>query len=239
MKVGSRYLMLCWLVLASVSWAKEDVQQLLYEDNFDGDLSQWVVEQAEGGVTKISDGSLDINDAKGCTVWFKHELKGAIMIKYDAVMVKEDGKFDRVSDLNCFWMAKDPEHPNDIFANKKRGGLFKNYHYLRLYYVGYGANKNTTTRYRRYPGGGERPNLPEHDLRDEKFLHTPNKVIKVKIIADGDRVQYWRDGEIVFDINDKEPFTEGWFGFRTVRNHLKIDNFKVFALKSTGKAQLK
>ena len=152
-------------------------------------------------------------------------------------MIKQGGPRDRVSDLNCFWMAIDPKHPKDIFANKKRKGSFKNYHSLRLYYVGYGANNNTTTRFRRYPGGGARPCLPEHDLRDKKFMHTPNKMLKIRIVADGGRIQYFRNGEIVFDFLDKEPFVEGWFGFRTVRNHMRIDNFRVYSLARPKKGR--
>ena len=205
-------------------------QQLIYTDDFDKDLSQWLVEQMAGGTTTLKDGQLDINDAEGCTVWFKQKLTGSVMITYEATMIKEGGKYDRASDLNCFWMAIDPKNPNDLFADKKRGGLFRNYHPLRLYYVGYGANDNTTTRFRRYPGGGARPCLPEHDLRDKEFMHTPNRTILIQIIADGDKIRYLRDGKVVFNVKDKNPFTEGWFGFRTVRNHMRIDNFKVYQL---------
>ena len=206
--------------------------KLIAKDNFDKDLSQWVVEQMEGGSTKLINGQLDINDAKGCTVWFKKKLSGSIMIEYEATMIKAGGKHDRVSDLNCFWMATDPKHPESIFTDKKRGGSFKNYHPLKLYYVGYGANNNTTTRFRRYVGDGTRPCLPEHDLSDQKFLHKPNKTIKIQIIADGNRIKYLRDGLIVFDFHDKNPHTEGWFGIRTVRNHLRIDNFRVYQLRA-------
>lgn len=229
--------MMLFAASASLAFAKETKRELLYQDDFSGDLSQWVVEQVEGGTTKVHGGQLEINDAKGCTVWFKEKLGGPIMIEYDAVMVKRGGEYDRVSDLNCFWMAVDPKNPEDLFADKGRGGVFPNYHPLRLYYMGYGANKNTTTRFRRYPGGGERPVLPEHDLRDKKYTHVPNKVLKVKIIADGETIQYWRDGEKVIDFEDKNPFTEGWFGFRTVRNHMRIDNFRVYRLVRAEKSK--
>ena len=204
--------------------------KLLHKDDFEKDLSQWVVEQMPGGTTDVKKGKLEINDAKGCTVWFKQKLSGAIMIEFDATLIKKGGKHDRVSDLNCFWMATDPKNPKDLFADKKRGGSFKNYHPLKLYYVGYGANKNTTTRFRRYPGGGERPVLPEHDKKEKKWLHTPNKTLKIQIITDGIKIQYLRDVEIVFDFVDKNPHKEGWFGFRTVNNHMQIDNFKVYRL---------
>ncbi|MEM8954840.1 MAG: DUF6250 domain-containing protein [Verrucomicrobiota bacterium] len=203
---------------------------LLYEDDFAGDLSQWVVEQMPGGTTEVRDGRLEIDDAKGCTVWFREKLSGPLLIEFEATMIAEGGKHDRVSDLNCFWMAIDPEHPEDLFADEARGGSFKNYHALRLYYVGYGANNNTTTRFRRYPGDGSRPNLPEHDLRDERFRHRGNETVKIQIIVDGRTIRYLRDGEIVFDFEDREPYTEGWFGFRTVRNRMRIDDFRVYRL---------
>jgi hypothetical protein len=101
----------------------------------------------------------------------------------------------------------------------------------RLYYVGYGANENKRTRFRRYPGDGTKPLLPEHDLKDQKLMNVPNKKLKIQLIADGNRIQFLRDGEIVFDFTDKAPFREGWFGFRTVRNHMRLDQFRVYQLK--------
>ncbi|MEJ6701591.1 MAG: DUF6250 domain-containing protein [Akkermansiaceae bacterium] len=229
------YVITTYCTITSALLAKDtpiDIAEskLLYKDDFNGDLSQWVIEQMTGGTTTIKNEQLDINDAKGCTVWFKHKLTGAIMIEFEASLIKKGGQYDRLSDLNCFWMATDPKNPKDLFANQKRGGLFKNYHPLRLYYVGYGANHNTTTRFRRYPGDSSRPCLPGHDLQDKKFMHTANKTIKIQIIAKDSKIQYLRDGVIVFNFTDKAPYSEGWFGLRTVNNHMKIDNFRVHQL---------
>lgn len=211
------------------------VGEVLYSDDFDRGLAQWVVEQQPGGTAKIRDGRLEIDDRKGCTIWLKTPLEGAVMIEYEVVVIKKGGPNDRGSDLNCFWMARDPKSPDDLMANRAaRQGRFKNYHPLRLYYVGYGANNNTTTRFRRYPGGGERPMLPEHDLRDPKYMLRYNAPIKIQIVARGEAIQYLRDGEIVIDFRDPEPFTSGWFGFRTVRNHMTVDKFRVYQLKPAG-----
>lgn len=207
-----------------------DNPELIYSDNFDTDLTNWVVEIQEGGTAEIMDGEFDIFAEKGCTIWFKHKLKSPVMIEYEATMVDEGGRRDRVSDLNCFWMAIDPEHPDNIFADTTREGHFPNYHPLRLYYVGYGGNSNSTTRFRRYPGGGERPLLPEHDLTDPEYLLQGNKTMKIQLVADGKKIQYWRDGELIYDVTDEHPYLEGWFAFRTVRNHMKVDNFKVYRL---------
>ncbi len=201
---------------------------LLHQDDFEKDLSQWVVEQQPGGSVKLEKGALDIDDRGGCTVWFKHKLDAPVLIAFDVTMVQADGPNDQVSDLNAFTMAIDPKHPEDIFArSKERQGKFKNYHHLRLYYVGYGANRNTTARFRRYPGDGTRPVKPEHDL---KAKHKPNQVRHVQILVAEGRYQYWVDGAKVFDVADTEPFTSGWFAFRTVRNHMKIDRFRVWRL---------
>ncbi|MGJ8673847.1 DUF6250 domain-containing protein [Rubritalea sp.] len=216
------------VVLAGDMVSSERV--LIYQDDFDADLSQWVVEQAEGGSVEQHGGELVIDDAKGCTVWFKEKLKGAIVIEFEVTMVQAGGKNDRVSDLNCFWMAIDPKHPENLFGNKNRGGIFRNYDSLRLYYVGYGANKNTTTRFRRYPGDGTRPCLPEHDFKIGEFQNTPHEVVKVQITSDGETIEYKHGDIVVFQIKDEEPFTAGWFGLRTVRNHMRIDNFRVYAL---------
>jgi hypothetical protein len=223
--------------VAAVASPKQDVAvpakgKILYADDFSGDLSLWVAEQQGDGSIEIKDGKLRILSPGGSTVWLKHKLTGPVLIEYTAVMVDEGGPHDRVSDLNCFWMAIDPKNPDDLFADTERGGKFGNYHPMRLYYVGYGANDNTTTRFRRYPGGGARPLLPEHDLTDKKFMHSPNQPIRIQIVSDGSTIQFFRDGEVVYDIHDPEPFTEGWFGFRTVRNHMTIDDFKVYRLKN-------
>jgi len=208
------------------------VGELVFFDDFENDLSQWVIEQMPGGKVRVIDGKLDIDDAGGCTVWFKQKIGGSVLIEFDVTMVNEGGANDRVSDLNFFWMASNPSNPRDFFANSaKRHGDFKNYHPLRLYYVGYGANDNTSTRFRRYPGDGSRPLLPEHDLSEPKLMNVPNKTIHLQVFADKNRIGLKRDGDIIFDFFDKDPFQEGWFGFRTLKNHMRIDQFRVRRIK--------
>lgn len=204
--------------------------KLLYSDAFNS-IDNWVVEQQPSGTTMIKDDVLEIVDAKGCTVWFKNKLSGRIKIAYDATIIANGGPQDRVSDMNCFWMATDPNSLNDFFKNSKfRAGRFSNYHNLKLYYVGYGGHDNSKTRFRRYNGTKDRPLLPEHDLTNEKFLITANKMMHIEIVVDGNYTSYSRDGQIVFEINDLAPYTEGYFGFRTVNNHMKIENFSVVSL---------
>ena len=212
--------------------------ELLASDDFKKDLSQWVVEQTPHGTTRLKDGALEIddgagpNDKGGCTVWFRQKFSGPILIEYEATMIQQGGPNDRVSDMNCFWMASDPKHPDDLFAGSAgRAGKFAQYDSLRLYYVGYGANGNVTTRFRRYPGDGTRPlDAGKGEFLDPKFMNVPNRTVKIQLIADGEHVQFLRDGELIFDFTDPSPFREGWFGLRTVRNHMKIDRFRVYRL---------
>ena len=153
------------------------------------------------------------------------------MITYDAFIIENSGPHDRVSDMNCFWMANDLDNPTNLFANsKKRRGKFSNYDALRLYYMGVGGNDNGTTRFRRYVGNGERPLLPEYDFKDPKYMLRPNQVYHIKIIAYENVIRYYRNDVLMVDFLDNDPYTSGFFGFRTVNNHMTIDNFKVYQL---------
>jgi len=183
----------------------------------------------------LAEGILEIKDVGGATVWFKNMITSPVLIEYDVQVIDQGGEFDRLSDLNCFWMATDPCNPDDIFANSsKRDGSFKNYHGMRLYYVGLGGNDNTSTRFRRYPGDGTRPLLKEHDLKQKKFLLEANKIYHIELVANENTIQYIRDGEVIFDFYDPAPYKKGWFGFRTVKSHLKIDNFKVWQIQNNN-----
>lgn len=191
----------------------------------------WVIEQQPKGTAIFKNNTLEVVDAKGCTIWFKNKLEGNLTIEYDITIIDEGEKYDRVSDMNCFWMANDPKNPDDFFKDSKnRAGHFPNYHHLKLYYVGYGGHNNTKTRFRRYNGSINRPLLVEHDLSDEKFMITANKKMHIKIVVKDNFTSYARDGEIIYKVNDTEPYKSGYFGFRTVNNHKIIENFKVSKL---------
>ena len=205
--------------------------RLLYTEDFRQGLDRWFVEAQEPATVTVGNGVLDIDTPEGLTAWFRPMLTGPVMIEYEALMVSEGGKNDRVSDLNAFWMATDARSPGDIFATP-RNGAFASYDAMRTYYVGQGGNYNTTTRFRRYIGqAGNRPLLPEHDLSGFEDMLTPNRWQTVRLIAFGDLIQYWRDGKKVFEYRDPEPYTEGWFGIRTTRNHMRVRNLRIQALE--------
>lgn len=197
------------------------------------DLDYWSAE-IEGPSSQLSiiDGALDMEASGGATVWLKEKLRSPLEIKYTAYVVGGDGPNDRVSDLNCFWMAQDPRCLDNIFscADTLRTGKFSDYHQLQTYYVGYGGHNNTKTRFRRYTGTGDRPLLPEHDLAAPHLI-VPNTDIRVHIKVYPKRTTYAINDEVIFDISDEAPYEEGWFAFRTVRNHLRIKEFSIHPLK--------
>jgi hypothetical protein len=203
--------------------------KLLYADDFRTGLSRWTAELEKPGIVKANDGLLEIDVPAGCTVWFRPELQGPVMIRYQATMVRRGGANDRVSDLNSFWMARDARSPGDFFA-AKRSGKFADYNQLLAYYVGQGGNYNSTTRFRRYIGDPElRPLLPEHDLTAPLLdANTPHEI---QVIANGNRIQYFYDGKATFDFEDAEAYRRGRFGFRTTFSHVEIRDFRVYRVK--------
>ena len=201
--------------------------ELLYQENFDHGIMNWVVETPASSYSKVEtkNGKLVIDVDHGATIWFNKKLSGNILIEYNRKVIMDDGHNDRLSDLNQFWMATDPRQEN-VFT---RSGKFSEYDSLRLYYAGFGGNSNTTTRFRKYLGNGERKLFS--DLQDEEHLLQPNKTYFIQILVYNGTTKVFVDGEQYFSFKDNEPLTEGFFGFRTVKSHQEINDFKVYRLK--------
>ena len=174
----------------------------------------------------------EILSPKGLTLWRKEKMSGRVTIEYDAcVVVEKEG--DRLSDLNCFWMASDPKHPDNIWKREKwRSGIFLNCYSLQLYYMGYGGNYNSTTRFRRYDGNEAGITDPKvrpailKEYTDTEHLLKANHWYHIKITNENNRVSYYIDGKRLVDFRDAEPLTEGWFGFRTTLSRTRITNFR-------------
>src|SRR5690242_12592580 len=83
------------------------IDQVIASDDFRGSDAQWVSELENGGKVQVHDRKLEIDVPAGCTVWFKPKISGPALIEYDATVINAGGPNDRVSDLNCFWMATD------------------------------------------------------------------------------------------------------------------------------------
>lgn len=190
----------------------------------------WIME-SEGPCTATFRGdTAEFVAPKGLSVWRKDKMSGRTVIEYDAQVVTE-GPDDRLSDLNCFWMASDPKASDPWKNLKKRGGKFVNSYALQLYYLGYGGNHNSTTRFRRYNGDERGVDDPAFrpaiikEYTDADHLLKPGKWYHIKITHDGLRTQYFIDGERIVDFRDPEPLTEGWFAFRTTLSRTRLTNF--------------
>ena len=227
--------------------------------------SYWSVESESPDyrVEFVGEG-VEITAPKGLTMWYRKPVEAPCVIEYDArVMQEREG--DRLSDLNCFWMASDPA-AEDVFARAaERGGKFANCATLQLYYVGYGGNYNSTTRFRRYNGMPDPALLqeytdPAHLLEANRWYHirlvcgapagSDNSVMagsENPVMAGSDnsvmagsdnsvmagsdrpsmRVEYWIDGERLFDYTDPTPLASGWFGFRTTLSRTQFRGFRI------------
>jgi len=200
---------------------------LIFKEDFDTDLKNWISEFAPSStsIVAIKNGKLVIDVPGGATVWLNKKLSGNLLIEYKRKVILDNGPNDRLSDLNQFWMATDPKNKN-LFT---RTGVFAQYDSLLLYYVGFGGNTNSTTRFRKYNGKGDRVLLT--DLTDKPYLLEPNKEYSIKIIVYNGLTKFFVDDVEYFSFQDKEPLREGYFGFRTTKSRQEMDDFRIYSLK--------
>lgn len=211
------------------SCVQERTNLILFDKSVLSDSTMWEVEQGDYGNVLFTKEGIEIIDGSGCTVWFKTKLKQPVVIEYDIMVIDKGDEFDRLSDMNVFWLASDPKHSDDLFYNNHgRKGEFQQYDSLQLYYVGMGGHDNTRTRYRRYDGLGNKNLEEQHNLSHNEVLLEPNKVYTIRIETNENRVIYMRDEKVIYDIIDDDPLQMGWFGFRTWRSHQFISNLKIF-----------
>lgn len=176
----------------------------------------------------------EILSPKGLTLWRKEQMKAGMTVEYDACVVDEGRSGDRLSDMNCFWLASDP-NAKDLWARAAwRSGIFARCYTLQMYYLGYGGNHNTTTRFRRYDGdeagvedASKRPAILK-EYTDEAHLLKANHWYHVKIESKMGHTRYFIDGECIVDYFDPKPLERGWFGFRTTLSRIRIANFQAY-----------
>ena len=83
-------------------------------------VQQWKIEDASHVLQIIERAdTLELMVPDGLTMWYRQRLAGDYEISYRICMVMQGGKYDRLSDLNCFWAANDPKYPNDLFARSQ------------------------------------------------------------------------------------------------------------------------
>ena len=193
--------------------------------------THWRLE-AESPDTRIllKKDTLDITSPKGLSLWWDECVEAPCTITYRACVIMEGGSCDRLSDLNCFWMAT----PSPLYGLSQRGGRFVESYRLQCYYLGYGGNYNTTTRFRRYDGDTLAIANPERrppilkEYTDSAHLLRPNHWYAIRIEVHADvRTRYFLDDKLLVDYLDPNPLRQGWFAFRTTWSHTRLTAFHI------------
>jgi len=225
------------MTLSQLLFAKSDLsKKTLIKEDFSKYEENWYTESEKTYTLSYNtkDCYLDIVAEKGLTLWYKTPLKKNFKLSFQAFLVNEGGQFDRVSDLNFFWMAKDPVNPKNIFKRSEfRKGVFGKYYSLDMYYLGIGGNSNTTTRFRDYNGDydefekeGKRPEII-FEYTDSLHLLKPGHWYEVFITVFNNRTTVVVDGVEYVNYVDFSMPESGWFGFRTTQNHMRLSNFTI------------
>ena len=239
------------LLFSSSALLADDLTSCLTEQEF---RQHWTIESESSDYQlHFLHDTLEVVAPKGLTLWRNERMEGRTVVEYDACLMDEGREGDRVSDLNCFWMASDPKgklksgeqrttdggpQTGSVFTRmKQRSGVFRRCYTMQLYYLGYGGNSNTTTRFRRYraeagtmtEGEALQPEqLPQviREYTDAAHLNVANRWRHIRVEADGMKIRYYIDGECLVDYRDREPLTSGWFGVRTTWSRLRIAHFR-------------
>lgn len=200
--------------------------KILFEDQFSNLSSHWLLETQSANPAKLTvdSGRMIIDAGKDATVWLDQPLSGNLLIDCYREVWMRNGAHDRLSDMNFFWMATDPR--NKILFTRK--GIFKEYDSLQLYYAGIGGNTNTTTRFRKYTGNGDKPVLQEYT--DSPHLLKANHRYHIQILIRDGLTECRVDGATWFSYQDPLPFTSGYFGFRTTKSRQVISGFTIYRL---------
>ncbi|SDZ14093.1 rhamnogalacturonan endolyase [Rhodonellum ikkaensis] len=200
---------------------------LIFESDFSQplDLDTWKIEMDSTPNSSVytQNGKLVMDTEGGVTVWLDLELEGNYEISYSRKVVLDSGKNDRISDLNQFWAASDPTSKG-MFT---RSGQFESYDDMHLYYVGFGGNHNSTTRFRKYDQG-EKPVLGEY--LEGPYLLQANHDYQIKTICKDGKVSFLVDDVLFFEYKDPEPLTSGYFGFRSTWSRQEISDLTITRL---------
>lgn len=135
----------------------------LYGQKVQRDLllkKHWVIESQDSDSTFVHWGNdrVTVDGKAGVTLWLDQRLEGHYAIEYDRKIRLSEVHFPRLSDMNQFWAAVDPKKDSPFGRN----GKLESYNDLVLFYMGFGGNTNTTTRFRLYDGKGNRLLLKEY-----------------------------------------------------------------------------
>ena len=199
------------------------IGSVLYEDKLNDPSvfnKNWVVQMSKADsnimrYARIEAKKLHVHDPRGCTIWLKNKLKGAIMISYKVTASSNFNESNNIvpRDINQFWMAQTPDSidvnaKGGLFDAKKYNGEFKSYDPLQTYYAstggGHTTDYNKTIRLRRYPRKINNVQVAHQGANsrddDKAFLIQPDKEYLIQLVAADDIVQYIFNGKIVYQL---------------------------------------
>ncbi|MBI3348634.1 MAG: hypothetical protein HY020_15680 [Burkholderiales bacterium] len=232
-------------LLAAAHWceAPRNLEPVAVDD-FRAGLARWRLEaEDERTVVTAAGGVLDIATPAGLSLWWREPLAGDYAIRFTAVALPAPASAGphagRISDLNVFWNALEADGSEPY----PRSGKFAGYDTLPTYYVGFGANANTTTRLRLYDGRqrrllagfadaasaepGEQPMTRDTRLRLAQPLSI-EIISRQPTAADPVHLRWRADSNEVFTRADANPRLQGYFALRTTASRLQIRDFQVF-----------
>lgn len=105
---------------------------------------------------------------------------------------------------------------------------------------GYGGNNNTTTRFRKYYG--KYYNVDNNKIKpliqeyiDAEHLLQPNRWYKVIITVAKGKTSFEVNGEKLFELTDKELYSDGYFGIRLLSNRALLRDLQSIIYKTRVK----
>lgn len=237
-------LTLALLPLAATAWCEAPHKlEPVATDDFRAGLARWRLEaEDERAVVTAQGGVLDIATPAGLSLWWREPLSGDYAVRFTAVVLPAPATAGtlagRLSDLNMFWNALEA----DGSEPSPRSGKFAGYDGLPTYYVGFGANGNTTTRLRLYDGNQRRlltgfadgaiAEPGEQPMTRETRLHA-GKPLSIEIVSrqptatDPVHLRWAADSNEVFTRADPNPRLHGYFALRTTASRLQIRDFQI------------
>ncbi|MFN8353586.1 MAG: DUF6250 domain-containing protein [Spirosomataceae bacterium] len=219
-------LLMIWLIVLTFGGGQSTAQRrVLFKDNFNKTFNTryWFVEKltTPHNQVEVRDGQLVMDVSGGATVWLTKELGDNWRLDFDRTVVVNGGVNDRLSDFNMFWQAKDPRSTT-LWG---RNPAFEQYDSLLMYYVGFGGNHNTTTRFRKYQGNGERTLLAEYT--NKAHLLEANKTYHCRIEVRNGETRFYINDTLFFQYKDPDFLQKGYLGFRTTQSRQQIDNVRI------------
>jgi hypothetical protein len=242
------------MILPSTALAQRgyETDQLIFRDDFDGDLREWVIEKAPQTHVQIINGVVDIRHGRETSLWYRYPLQQRVLIEYRARALQEEGQ---PTDLNALWMARDRESTPPLSLERffDTDGRLR-FDHLATYYTGFGSNRNTTFNFRRFydpsdmpPRVQQFPNkngrvVLEHHNDDGMFRNpqgtfiTPGQWYTFQLVYFDGVVEVYLDNQPAFRYreqpDDLPTYDRGYFAFRTTLNsRTQFDSVRIYRLR--------